>query len=279
MTALLEVDAVTRRYPRPRRRLLRAEPPLVAVDGLSLALEAGQTMGIVGESGSGKSTLARLVMAFEAPDAGAVRFDGQDVHRLAPAALRRLRPDIQMVFQDPFGSLDPRRSVGWSIGQPLRAAGREAGPAVIGAALERVGLRPGDAGRFPHEFSGGQRQRVAIARAIATRPRLLVADEAVSALDVSVRAQILNLLMDLQEEFGLAMLFISHDLAVVASLCDTLTVMQAGRAVEQGSADAILRRPAHAYTRTLFAAAEVGPAARPADLPPAQTAIGTGAPA
>ncbi len=257
MSAVLDVHSVSRLYPRPRRRLWRAEPPLVAVESVSLRLEPGRTLGIVGESGSGKSTLARMVMGFEAPDAGHIRFDGHDLHQLSSADLRRLRPAFQMIFQDPYGSLDPRRPVGWSVGQPLRAIGHADPKRAVAEALVRVGLGPADAVRFPHEFSGGQRQRIAIARAIVTRPRLLVADEAVSALDVSVRAQIINLLLDLQADFDLSMLFITHDLAVVSSLCDQLLVLRHGKAVEQGPAQNILAAPASDYTATLLAAAQL----------------------
>ena len=256
MSCLLDIRGVTRRYPRPRRQLLHSEPPLVAVDNVSVRIEQGRTLGIVGESGSGKSTLARMAMAFEAPDEGEVLFEGQPLHRLSPRALQALRPQFQMIFQDPFGSLDPRRSVGWSVAQPLRAAGKSAGSRDrVAETLEQVGLRAADMDRYPHEFSGGQRQRIAIARAIVTKPKLIVADEAVSALDVSVRAQILNLLMDLQAEMGLGILFISHDLAVVSSLCDDLLVLRNGVAVEQGLAGDILDSPGHDYTRTLLTAA------------------------
>jgi peptide/nickel transport system ATP-binding protein len=252
---LLEVRAVRRVYRLPRRTLFGPRPVLTAVDGVSLTLARGRTLGVVGESGSGKSTLARMVMAFERPDAGAVLFEGQDLARLPAAALRALRPRFQMIFQDPYGSLDPRRTVGWSIAEPLRATGAGDVAPRVAEALEQVGLRPSDAGRYPHEFSGGQRQRIAIARAIVTRPALIVADEAVSALDVSVQAQVLNLLMDLQETLGLAMLFISHDLAVVGSLCDDILVLKGGVAVERGPAAQVMARPDHPYTRALLAAA------------------------
>ena len=254
MTALLRAEAVTRHYRLPRTSLLAAAPVLTAVDRASFTLERGRTLGIVGESGSGKSTLARMVMAFEAPDEGRILFDGQDLNRLPPDELRRLRRKFQMVFQDPYGSLDPRRTVGWSIAEPLRALGEQPG-ARIDEVLEQVGLQPGDAGKYPHEFSGGQRQRIAIARAIVTRPALLVADEAVSALDVSVQAQVLNLLLDLQDELGLGILFISHDMAVVASICDEVMVMQQGRTVEYGPAGTVLTAPDHPYTQSLLTAA------------------------
>ncbi len=255
---LLSVEAVTRRYPLPRRRLLAPRESLVAVDGVSLSLAPGETLAIVGESGSGKSTLSRMVMAFEAPDAGRVAFEGRDLAGLSGPEFRALRPRFQMVFQDPYGSLDPRRTVGWSIAEPLRAAGRGEGAAAkVAEALAEVGLRPSDAARYPHEFSGGQRQRVAIARAIVTRPALLVADEAVSALDVSVQAQILNLLMDLQERLGLAILFVSHDLAVVGSISDRILVLRRGRVVEEGPSEEVLSRPREAYTKALLQAAGI----------------------
>ena len=261
MTApLLEATSLTRRYKLPRRSLFRPAPLLTAVEGASFTLSAGETLGIVGESGSGKSTLARMVMAFERPDEGQVLFRGQCPHDLPNRDLRKLRRDFQMVFQDPYGSLDPRRKVGWSIAEPLRAlGGAEDTRKRVDEALAHVGLHPKDATKFPHEFSGGQRQRIAIARAIVTRPALLVADEAVSALDVSVQAQVLNLLLDLQDELGLGMLFISHNLAVVASICDHLLVLKRGQVVESGAATDILHAPAHDYTQTLLTAAGVRP--------------------
>ena len=254
MTLLLQAETVSRHYRLPRTTLLGAPPRLTAVDRVSFTLERGRTLGIVGESGSGKSTLARMVMAFEAPDAGRILFQGQDLNRQASAALRRLRRQFQMVFQDPYGSLDPRRTIGWSIAEPLRALGEPPGRR-IDEVLQQVGLQTTDAAKYPHEFSGGQRQRIAIARAIVTRPALLVADEAVSALDVSVQAQILNLLLDLQDELGLGLLFISHDMAVVASICDDVLVMQQGRVLEAGPAPRVLNAPDHPYTRSLLTAA------------------------
>jgi ABC-type microcin C transport system duplicated ATPase subunit YejF len=255
---LLEARNLTRRYALPRKALLQPPPMLTAVDDVSFTIRAGQTLGVVGESGSGKSTIARMVMAFEAPDAGEILFRGENLHALAPGPLRKARRHFQMVFQDPFGSLDPRRRVGWSIAEPLRAIGIDADNTKRTAeALEQVGLHARDAGKYPHEFSGGQRQRIAIARAIVTRPALLVADEAVSALDVSVQAQILNLLMDLQDDLGLGLLFISHDLAVIGSICDELLVLQHGQAIEQGPVEQVLRAPSQEYTRTLLKAAGV----------------------
>jgi peptide/nickel transport system ATP-binding protein len=253
---ILQVENVSRFYRLPRQSLLHAPPVLAAVRDTSFTLNRGQTLGIVGESGSGKSTLARMIMAFEAPDKGRILFEGQDVNALRRADLRRLRRRFQMVFQDPYGSLDPRRTVGWSVAEPLRVleAGRDT-DAKVAEVLTHVGLTRSDAGKYPHEFSGGQRQRIAIARAIVTRPRLLVADEAVSALDVSVQAQILNLFLDLQDELGLGIVFISHDMAVVASICDSVLVMRSGCIVETGPAQKVLNAPAHPYTKSLLEAA------------------------
>jgi len=257
---LLQVRDLTRRYKLPRQSLLRRAPVLTALEGGAFTLNAGETLGVVGESGSGKSTLARLIMAFERPDEGQVLFRGRDLHSLPAQDLRALRRGFQMVFQDPFGSLNPRRIIGWSIAEPLRASGE--GTAIaqrVAEALEQVGLHPAEASKYPHEFSGGQRQRIAIARAIITRPALLVADEAVSALDVSVQAQILNLLMDLQDDLGLGLVFISHDLAVVASICDRVMVLQHGKKLESGPAADVLRSPEHPYTKTLLKAAGARP--------------------
>jgi peptide/nickel transport system ATP-binding protein len=254
---LLQVQDLTKHYPLPRRGLLSPTPPLVALQDVGFTLAAGRSLGIVGESGSGKSTLARLVMALEAPTAGQVRFDGQDLHALPPAALKRARTGFQMVFQDPYGSLDPRRTVGQTVGEPLallQGAADAERRERTDEALEAVGLRAADATKYPHEFSGGQRQRVAIARALITRPRLIVADEPVSALDVSVQAQVLNLMQDLQERWGLSYLFISHDLAVVDLVCDEVLVLEHGRCVEHGPADQVLQAPSHPYTQRLLAA-------------------------
>ncbi|GAP35958.1 ATP-binding cassette domain-containing protein [Piscinibacter sakaiensis] len=257
---LLAVEGLSKDYPLPRPRPWQRAPRLAALQDVSFTLEAGRSLGIVGASGSGKSTLARLVMALERPSAGRVRLAGQDLHALPPAALRSARRGFQMVFQDPYGSLDPRRRVGDSVAEPLppRVAAQEGGERVA-EALAAVGLHPDDARRYPHEFSGGQRQRIAIARALITRPRLIVADEPVSALDVSVQAQVLNLLQDLRASHGLSYLLISHDLAVVAHLCDAVAVLDGGRLVEQGPPAALFDVPAHPATRQLLDALPRGP--------------------
>ncbi len=257
-TALLEVRDLTRHYTLPRAHLLAAPPVVQALRGVSFSLQAGRSLGVVGESGSGKSTLARLVMALEAPTAGSVWLAGQDLQRLGAADLRRARADFQMVFQDPFGSLDPRQTVGRIVSEPLRAQAHVAAAEQqerVAAMLDAVGLRPVDASKYPHEFSGGQRQRIAIARALVTTPKLIVADEPVSALDVSVQAQVLNLMQDLQDRLGVTYLFISHDLAVVDLVCDELIVLYQGRVVEQGSPETLFKQAAHPYTRALMAAA------------------------
>ena len=263
MTVLLEVDGLVKHYTLPRQRLLAAPPVVRALQGVSFQLRAGHSLGVVGESGSGKSTLARLVMALEAPTAGSVRLAGQDLHRLDAGALRRARAGFQMVFQDPFGSLDPRQNVGRIVAEPLAAQGGST-PAQMqqraAEMLDAVGLRASDVAKYPHEFSGGQRQRIAIARALVTHPQLIVADEPVSALDVSVQAQVLNLMQDLQDRLGVTYLFISHDLAVVDLVCDEVIVLYQGRVVEQGTPETLFNAAAHPYTRALMDAV---PGARP----------------
>ena len=254
---LLAVENLGKRYRLPREHLLAAAPEVFALQEISFALQAGRSLGIVGESGSGKSTLARLVMALEPPTTGRVFLDGEDLHALDAAALRRARATLQMVFQDPYGSLDPRRTVLQTVAEPLavlHGAARAEQRERAGEALDAVGLRESDLAKYPHEFSGGQRQRIAIARALVTRPRLIVADEPVSALDVSVQAQVLNLMQDLQDRYGVSYLFISHDLAVVDLLCDEVIVLQQGRIVERGHPDRLFRAPEHPYTQRLLAA-------------------------
>jgi ABC-type oligopeptide transport system ATPase subunit len=252
---LLQVEQLVRHYQLPRERLLQPPPVVQALRGVSLTLQAGRSLGVVGESGSGKSTLARLVMALDKPTSGRVLLDGRDLHTLPREALRQARRDFQMVFQDPYGSLDPRQTVARIVTEPLSAQG-ESDRRVLdrraAQVMESVGLRGSDLGKYPHEFSGGQRQRIAIARALITRPRLIVADEPVSALDVSVQAQVLNLLQDLQAEFGVTYLLISHDLAVVHHLCDEVIVLWQGQIVEQGPPEQLFRAPRHPYTRALL---------------------------
>jgi peptide/nickel transport system ATP-binding protein len=252
---LLEIRDVTRRYTLPRESLFNPPAEVQALRGVSLNVTAGRSMGIVGESGSGKSTLARLVMALEAPSSGSICFEGRDLNALSADELRAARRDFQMVFQDPYGSLDPRRPVWRTVAEPaaaLEGATRAQQRERAAATLESVGLRADALDKFPHEFSGGQRQRIAIARALITKPKLIVADEAVSALDVSVQAQVLNLMADLRDEHGVTFLFISHDLAVVSHLCADVAVMKGGLIVEQGPVRQVLREPAHEYTRTLL---------------------------
>jgi len=247
---VLEARDVTKVYPaRGERREIQA------LRGVTVEVRRGDTLGIVGESGSGKSTLARLLLALEQPTAGEVLFDGQVVSGSRERDLGELRRSVQVVFQDPLGSLDPRMRIRTAVSEPLRAL-RIAGDhrARVAELLEAVGL-PADAGdRYPHEFSGGQRQRIAIARALAPGPTVLIADEAVSALDVSVRAQVLNLLNRLIAELGLTLVFISHDMSVIRYMCARVAVLYRGRLVEEGPTDAIYARPQDPYTRSLLAA-------------------------
>ena len=247
--ALLHVTALTKRFGGPRGALV--------VDGVDLQVHAHETLALVGASGAGKTTLARIIMRLTAADAGKVHFGGMDLLACRGGALRRMRQQLQIVFQDPLSALNPRATVGRLLADPLRIhrmTSRDERPAAVDALLARVGLGREFLHRYPHELSGGQRQRVNIARALATRPRLLVLDEPVSALDVSVRAQILNLLKDIQRDEGLAYLFVSHDLAVVRAIADRVAVMSAGRIVETGSTEAVLGAPRSDITRALVAA-------------------------
>ena len=253
--ALLEVNELVREYALPREHLFRPPGKVCALNGVSFSVAAGRSLGIVGESGSGKSTLARLVMAIDTPTSGTVHLLGNNLHQLAPADLRHARRDFQMVFQDPYGSLDPRQTVERIVTEPLQAQGatrRAEQREQAAQALTQVGLRGSDLDKYPHEFSGGQRQRIAIARALITRPRLIVADEPVSALDVSVQAQVLNLMQDLQQEFGITYLLISHDLAVVNHLCDEVVVLYQGLIVERGAPADLFRNAKHPYTQSLI---------------------------
>ena len=253
---LLQVENLVRDYTLPREKLLQPPGKVHALQGVSFTIEAGRSLGIVGESGSGKSTLARLVMALDHPTSGTVKMLGRDLHALPREQLRQARRDFQMVFQDPYGSLDPRQKVERIVSEPLQAqgAGRDEQRQRAGEVLRAVGLRDNDLDKYPHEFSGGQRQRIAIARALITRPRLIVADEPVSALDVSVQAQVLNLMQDLQGEFGITYMLISHDLAVVHHLCADVAVLWQGRIVEQGPPERLFTAAEHPYTRALLEA-------------------------
>ena len=252
---------------RVRRGMFGAEATLRAVDGVSLSIRAGETLGLVGESGCGKSTLGRTVLRLLDPSDGSIAFEGRDITRLSQSALRPVRRRMQMIFQDPYASLNPRMRVGEIVAEALEihgigGPGRERTDRVE-ALLRRVGLRADQASRYPHEFSGGQRQRVGIARAIAVEPRFIVADEPISALDVSIQAQIVNLLKDLQEELGLTYLFVAHDLKIVEYLSHRVAVMYLGRVVEQAPAAGLYGEPLHPYTRALLSAVPVPDPARP----------------
>ena len=254
---LLVAEGVVREYLLPRQSLLSSRPKMRALDGVSLRLGKGESFGIVGESGCGKSTLARTVMGLEPPQNGRILFQGEDLYAISPEKLKSLRRGMQMVFQDPYGSLNPRHTIGRSIAEPLSLQENQTAEEtskLVGETLEEVGLEASDASKYPHEFSGGQRQRIALARALITRPAMIVADEPVSALDVSVQAQVLNLMLDLRERHQLAYLFISHDLSIVRHMTKNVAVMFAGRIVEQGPTQDLFEDPSHPYTRDLLQA-------------------------
>jgi oligopeptide transport system ATP-binding protein len=258
---LLEVTDLVKHFPIKSGILIDREVDQVrAVDGISFSIPRGQTLGLVGESGSGKSTACRAVLQLIKPTSGSVRFEGQEIAGLSRRQMRPLRRQMQMIFQDPYASLNPRKRVGQIVGDPLKRQKVASGSDLrkrVQELLERVGLASEHYNRFPHEFSGGQRQRIGIARALALQPKLVIADEPVSALDVSIQAQIINLLDDLQDEFGLTYLFVAHDIGVVRHISDRIAVMHNGKIVEHGTADQVCEHPADDYTKQLLAAVPI----------------------
>jgi oligopeptide transport system ATP-binding protein len=260
-TPLIEATDLVKHFPIKSGLLIDREVDQVrAVDGVSISVNRGETVGLVGESGSGKSTFCRTILQLTKPTSGSVRFEGEEIAGLGRRQMRPLRREMQMIFQDPYASLNPRKRVGQIVGDQLKIQGVAKGAELrqrVEELLERVGLATEHYNRFPHEFSGGQRQRIGIARALALRPKLIVADEPVSALDVSIQAQIINLLDDLQDELGLTYLFVAHDIGVVRHISDRIAVMHDGKIVEQGTADQVCERPTDAYTKKLLAAVPI----------------------
>jgi oligopeptide/dipeptide ABC transporter ATP-binding protein len=265
---LMQVRGLVKHFPITRGIVIQRKVGAVqAVDGVSFDVNRGETLGIVGETGCGKSTTARLMMRLLEATAGEVRFDGQDITRLKGSKLKAIRREMQMIFQDPYSSLNPRKTVGSIIGQPFAIHGLQTGKGerkrAVQELMETVGLNPEHYNRYPHEFSGGQRQRIGVARALALKPKLLIADEPVSALDVSIQAQVLNLLRDMQRQLGLTLVFIAHDLSVVRHMCDRVAVMYLGRVVEIGPAGPVYDEPRHPYTGALLSAVPIAdPSAR-----------------
>jgi oligopeptide/dipeptide ABC transporter ATP-binding protein len=257
---VLEVRDLKKHFPIRKGLLQRASGTVFAVDGVTFTISGGETLGLVGETGCGKTTVGRTVLRLIEPTSGTINIDGADITHLGKTDLRPYRRQMQIIFQDPFSSLDPRMSAGDIVAEPLRVHGVASGPAVrakVAALFERVGLRRAQMDNYPHQFSGGQRQRIGIARALALQPKLIVGDEPVSALDVSIQAQVLNLMMDLQKEFGLAYLFISHNLAVVEHISHRIAVMYLGRIVEYTDKRKLFTHPLHPYTEQLLLAVPV----------------------
>jgi oligopeptide/dipeptide ABC transporter ATP-binding protein len=257
---VLVVDALKKHFPVKRRFLGGASEQVLAVDGVSFSIDQGETLGLVGESGCGKSTVGRAILRLIEPTDGCIRVAGQDITRLSNREMRPFRRELQIIFQDPFSSLNPRMSVGDIVGEPLHTHHLASGKALrerVAQLFDRVGLSRAQMGNYPHQFSGGQRQRIGIARALALNPKLIVCDEPVSALDVSIQAQVINLLMDLQRDLKLSYLFISHNLAVVEHISHRIAVMYLGRIVEYAGKAAIFTRPGHPYTEALLAAVPV----------------------
>jgi oligopeptide/dipeptide ABC transporter ATP-binding protein len=267
VSALVEIRGLKKHFPITRGIIIQRRIGAVqAVDGVDFDIEQGETLGLVGETGCGKSTTAKLIMRLLDVTEGSISFEGKDITRLRGRALKAFRRDAQMIFQDPYSSLNPRKTVGSVIAEPFVIHGLEQDRGkrkrTVQQLMEMVGLNPEHYNRFPHEFSGGQRQRIGVARAIALKPKLLIADEPVSALDVSIQAQVLNLLRDLQRELGLTLVFIAHDLSVVRHMCDRVAVMYLGRVVEIGPGDALYGFPRHPYTGALLAAVPLADPAR-----------------
>lgn len=257
MDNILEVKNLKKYFPIKKGLLLREVGQVKAVDDVSLTVRRGETLGLVGESGCGKSTLGRAIIRLYEPTSGEIKFDGKDFRSIKGQELRKMRKNMQMIFQDPYASLDPRMTIGQIVSQPFEIHGMLPGPeraARVKELLQIVGLKASHVGRYPHEFSGGQRQRISIARAVALNPELVIADEPVSALDVSIQAQVLNLMKDLQEKLKLTYVFISHDLSVIEHICDRIAVMYLGKIVEIAPRDELFKNPQHPYTQALIAA-------------------------